>query len=232
MESAVITVGGGVAAFAGVGSPLTHAVGVGMNGPVTRADLDAIEAVYRQRGSTVNMDLCPLADPTLPELLGERGYRCVEFSNVMVRRLPVSVEFPDHRIERVASADAGVWSRTLAEGFFEHEPTAEELDVGLCLFHIEGAAAFLARVDGTPAAGGALAVHPDGLAILFADATVTGFRGKGIHSALIMMRLADASAQGAELATAATQPGSVSHRNYERCGFQVAYTKINMQLDG
>lgn len=225
----VLTIAGGSVAFAGVGSPLTHAVGVGMNGPVTGADLDQIEAFYRERGSPVNIDLCPLADPTLADLLGERGYRCVEFGNVMVRSLAEAAKFSDPRIERLSSDDAQVWSCTLAEGFFEHEPSAEELEIGLYFFHMEGAAAFLARVDGAPAAAGALAIHSDGLATLLADATLKQFRARGLQSALISARIAEAAARGADMATATTQPGSASHRNYERCGFRVAYTKMNMQ---
>jgi GNAT superfamily N-acetyltransferase len=225
----VITAAGGSVAFAGVGSPLTHVIGAGMNGPVTAEDIDRIETFYRERGSPVNIDLCPLADPTLADALGRRGYRCVEFNNVMVRRTLPPVECSDPRIESCARASAPEWSRTLAEGFFEHEPTAEELEIGLYLFHMEGAAAFLVRVNGEPAAGGALIVHPHGLATLFADATLKNYRGRGLQSALILARVAEAGSRAAELVTAATLPGSVSHRNYERCGFRVAYTKTNMQ---
>ena len=40
----------------------------------------------------MNIDLCPLADPSLADVLGERGYRCVEFGNVMVRRIAGRIE--------------------------------------------------------------------------------------------------------------------------------------------
>jgi GNAT superfamily N-acetyltransferase len=230
--AACITVSGGAVAFAGAGSPLTHAVGVGMAGPVTESGLDAIETFYRERGAQVNIDFCPLAHPTLADLLGRRGYRCVEFNNVMARRVALPLDFYDQRIEPVALADAPVWSRTLALGFFEHEPTTEELEIGLYLSHMEGSTAYLARVNGEPAAGGALIIDPDGrVATLCADATLTAYRGRGLQTALILARLSDAAARGADLAAAATAPGSASHRNYERCGFRVAYTKMNMQRD-
>jgi GNAT superfamily N-acetyltransferase len=226
-----IDVAGGAVAFAGVGSPLTHAIGVGMNGPVTAADLDRIEAFYNERGSQVNIDLCPLADPTLAELLGLRGYRCVEFGSVMVRQIALPMEFSDPRIERANEESAPLWSRTLAEGFFEHEPVQEELEIGLYLFYMAGSQAFLAREGDAAAAGGALSIHPDGLATLFADATLKQYRWHGLQSALIQIRLAEAASRGADMATATTLPGSVSHRNYERCGFHVAYTKMNMQRE-
>lgn len=228
--AAVLAIAGGSAAFAGVGSPLTHAIGVGMNGPVTEADLDRIESFYFERGAQVNIDLCPLADLSLAELLARRGYRCVEFNNVLVRRT-APLEFADARVRRAAPEDAALWSRTLAEGFFEHEPTPAELEIGLYLFHMHGSSAWFARVDGVAAAGGALTLGADGVATLCADATLKAHRGCGLQQALIQARLADAASRGAVLATAATMPVTVSQRNYERCGFRVAYTKMNMQRD-
>ena len=225
------TIAGGSVAFAGPGSPLTHAIGIGMPGPVSAADLDCIEHFYRERACSINIDLCPLADPGLAELLGRRGYRPVEFNSVMVRRIESPVEFSDPRIVRVHADDAAMWSRVLAEGFFEHDPTLEELALGDNLFAMEGASVFMVRVDGSPAAGGAMNVNAGGLATLFGDATLKEYRGRGLQTALILTRLADASVCGATLAAAATVPGTVSHRNYERCGFRVAYTKVNMQRD-
>lgn len=229
--STAITVAGGSVAFAGVGSPLTHAIGVGMSAPVSSADLDQIESFYRERGSQINIDLCPLADPSLLELLGQRGYRCVEFNNVMVRRIAIGDGIADSRVELAPASDTLVWSRLLAEGFFEHEPTVDEIEIGSSLIAMDRGQAYMMRVDGVPASGGAMAVHPDGTATLFGDATLKAYRGRGLQTVLINARLAAAAAQDAHIATAATLPGSVSHRNYERCGFRVAYTKLNMQLD-
>lgn len=226
----VLTIGGGAVAYAGAGSPLTHAIGVGMNGPVTPADFDAIEDFYFSRESNVNIDLCPLADASLTELLGARGYRIVEFNDVMARRVAGPVEFADPRVEIITADNFEKWARTLAAGFFEHEPSEDELDIGRNLTAMEDAVAYLARVNGVAAAGGAASVH-GGLASLFGDATLTSYRGRGLQTALINARLADAWSHGADLATASTVPGTVSHRNYERCGFRVVYTKLNMQRD-
>jgi hypothetical protein len=60
-EAAVLEVAGGCAIFVGAGSPLTHAVGVGLNGAVSRAEICAMEAFFRSRGAKVAIDLCPLA---------------------------------------------------------------------------------------------------------------------------------------------------------------------------
>ncbi len=85
--SATLDAGGGAAIFVGSESPLTHAVGVGLNGPVREAELSGIEAFFRSRGAPVSFELSPLADPGLFQALGERGYRIAELNNVLARRL-------------------------------------------------------------------------------------------------------------------------------------------------
>src|SRR5262245_27144230 len=76
---------GGIAVFAGADSPLTHAIGIGLSGPVTEAEICDIEAFFRTRGARPSIDLCPLAHLSLLEFLGARGYRATQFDNVMVK---------------------------------------------------------------------------------------------------------------------------------------------------
>ena len=72
-----------------------------------------------------------------------------------------------------------------------------------------------------------MTVH-QGLALLFSDSTVGPARRRGFHRDLISARLRDAVAQSCDFAAASVAPGSASQRNYERAGFQVAYTKIQL----
>ena len=50
-------------------------------------------------------------------------------------------------------------------------------------------------------------------------------RRHGIQNALLAVRLADAAAEGCDLAVIVTQPGSKSHQNAQRCGFHLLYTR-------
>jgi GNAT superfamily N-acetyltransferase len=226
--SATFEAGGGVAVFVGAESPLTHAVGVGLDGPVREAELSGIEAFFRSRGAPVSFDLSPLADPGLFQSLGERGYRITEFNNVMVRRLAGMEMVFTPRVRRAIVGEDDVWAHVLGEGFFEKaELTNEEMDIGRDLFRMPGAMCYLASVDGEAAAGAALTVR-DGLATLCADGTIARFRGLGLQRELIAARLNEALAQGCDLAAASTLPGSQSQRNYERMGFGVVYTKVTL----
>ncbi len=72
----------------------------------------------------------------------------------------------------------------------------------------------------------------DGLAVLFADSTVTSVRRQGLQRELIAARVNEALARGCDLAMASTAPGSTSQRNYERMGFRVVYTKVTLVGSG
>jgi ribosomal protein S18 acetylase RimI-like enzyme len=197
-----------------------------MHGPVRPEELDRLEAFYRVRGAAVSVDLCPLADASLLELLGSRGYRTTEFMNVLIRPLTGSeIVQPDVPIRLAGDGEEELWARTVGRGFLEKGAlTAEEMDVGRNIFHMPGSLCYLAFAGNQAVAAGAMAMH-GGLATLFADSTTPGFRGIGLQSALIRERLRAALAAACDLTAASTLPGSVSQRNYERNGFQVAYTK-------
>jgi GNAT superfamily N-acetyltransferase len=225
----ILEIAGGCAVFAGVGSPLSHGVGMGLRGPVHEAEIEAIEEFFHSRRAASSLELCPLADPGLFESLGRRGYRITEFNNVLVKRLTSAEIVMTPRVRRTGADECELWSHTLGEGFFEvAHLTNEEMDIGRAIFGSPISLCYISVAEsGEPAGGGAAAFH-DMLATLFADATLPRFRRQGFHRELIDARLNEAMARGCTLATASTLPGSGSQRNYERAGFQVVYTKVTL----
>jgi len=230
--SAALEVAGGCAIFVGASSALTQAVGIGLAGHVSEAEMESLEGFFRSRGARVTIDLCPLADSGLLEALGERGYRPTEFNNVLVKRLVGTEIVLTPRVRRALAGEDDAWSHSVGRGFFEQTNlTTEEMDVGRAIFGMPGALCYLAVAEtGEPAGGGALAIR-DGLATLFADSTIPSFRRRGFHRELISARLNEALARGCDMATASTLPGSGSQRNYERLGFEVVYTKVTLVSD-
>jgi hypothetical protein len=228
-EAASLDVAGGCAVFVGADSPLTHAVGIGLNGPVSGQELVALESFFRERGAKPAIDLCPLVDAGLPPMLAERGYRVTEFNNVLVKRLAGAQIVMTPRVRRVLPDETDLWSHTVGRGFFDQsELTTEEMDVGRAICAMPGAMCYLAASTAGDPAGGAAAAIYGGLATLFADSTIAAFRRGGLHAELIAARLNEGLAQGCELATASTLPGSGSQRNYERLGFEVVYTRVTL----
>ena len=84
-DTSVVSVAGGVACFLGEGSPVNESRGLGMAGPVTGDDLDAMERPFLSRGLSSKVTACPLADPSLLAGLAARGYRASGFEDVLFR---------------------------------------------------------------------------------------------------------------------------------------------------
>jgi GNAT superfamily N-acetyltransferase len=221
-------IGGGWAIFHQVDSPITQAIGIGMNGIVTPADLDRLEAFFHSRGSAAVVDLCTLADASVLGMIQERGYVVREISHVLVRRLDPSEDFagvgPLIAVEPVAAHEFPDWVRMTMQGFAGQDEIPEEQIAGMASAGPWPEAIF-GLWDGTRAATAAMGIHA-GLATLFGDATRVHARGHGLQLALIRHRLRRAAQLGCDLATASVVPGGISHRNYERADFQLVYARV------
>lgn len=223
----VAVVAGGQAIFHQAGSPVTQAIGVGMHGPVTAADLDRLEAFFHSRGSDAVIDLCTLADAGLIEMLDERAYVVREISHVLARRLDPTEPFQATSritIQKVDADEFRSWAGIVMRGFAGQDDVPEE-QIEMLAASNPWPESFFGLCEGVRSAAAAMDIH-EGLATLFGDSTLVSARGGGLQLALIRHRLERAAQLGCDLATASVLPGSVSNRNYERAGFQLVYARI------
>jgi GNAT superfamily N-acetyltransferase len=167
-------------------------------------------------------------------MLGERGYHISDFSNVLAR--PVRPDeappvCPSQARVRVASnGESELYAQTVVRGFLSRtDLNDEELVIGRILFGMANAKALFAEIGDEVAGGCGLSIRRN-VASCFGDSTLPVFRGRGVHTAMICARIAEAIAAGCDVMTAGTQPGSQSQRNYQRLGFTVAYSKLTMVL--
>jgi ribosomal protein S18 acetylase RimI-like enzyme len=227
------TICGGHMIFAGLGSPVGRAVGMGFDKPFTAADLDCVEQFYRAHKAPSQVDVCPLHEPELFEIFKERGYAVAELNNVLYRRLDPKEEFPapplDCEIHCSQPEDAEEASAIVEHAFFPDG--APEAYAGLLtpIYQMEGGIAFKASVGGKMAACGAgLVIREHGVFALCGAGTMTEFRGRGLQTALLRRRMAAAAEAGCEYAVVVTRGGTISQRNCERLGFRVAYSKVTV----
>jgi hypothetical protein len=235
VPSFVQPIAGGRAVFAGVGGPMTEAKAMGMNGPVTDADLETLERVFFSRGSAAKVWICPLADPSLAEGLTRRGYGPVEFETILFRTLADLSDLPDPpgeiAITPAAPVEKGLYAEVIGTAFLYPEPLTPELRALFTAgFWMPGSTPFLARIGGRVVGGGTLMIR-EGLAFLAGAATMPEFRNRGVQTALSWARLNHARLAGCDLAVQGARPGSVSQRTAERLGFRVAYTKVAVKRD-
>jgi GNAT superfamily N-acetyltransferase len=234
--AAVQVIGGGFAVYCGANSPVTQALALGLDGPVSDEEFDGLEEFYHRRNEPVRVETCPLADSSLIEQFGRRNYRVTEFSNVMAR--PLSAQdsanaWPDPpagvTIEKIDKNHVDLWTLTVSQGFSENFPVTQEiLEVMRMFAHGQNVECYLARVDGAVAGGGTLTIH-EGFAGIFGASTLPPFRNRGVQTALLQARLARAMAARCDLAACLAQPGSVSQRNIMRQNFSVLYTRVKFE---
>ena len=236
--AAVEPLAGGFAVYCGANSPLTQAVGLGLDGPVSEEEFERLENFYRTRNEPVRVETCPLADHSLIEHFGRQNYRVTEFTNVMARPInregaePRPAPVPGVSIEIAAPEHRSLWTLTVAQGFAESYPVTQELLEVMKMFASgANATCYLARVDGKVAGGATLALR-NGVAGLFGASTLPAFRGRGVQTALLHARLAHAAEAGSDLAVCLAHPGSISQRNVVRQGFHALYTRVKFERDG
>jgi GNAT superfamily N-acetyltransferase len=223
---AVESFAGGTAVFAGPASPITHAMGIGLRGDVRVDDLIRMEQFFRDRGSACVVDLCPLAHPSVLFFFQARPYRLAECNNVMVRIIAPDEPFEvSGAVRRVSETEYGEWSSVVCRAFSEQMPVTDEA-VAMMSATCKASQCWLAGSDEAVAAA-AMSIN-NGVAHLYGDATLPSARRAGWHAALIRARLSAAQRQGCELAMGSVLPGSQSHRNYERAGFQLLYMRVNL----
>ena len=223
--AASIPCGSGTAAFLDETSPLTQIKGAGMTAPTLEADLDEVEAFYEERMAPVTFVLSPFADAAIFTYLSRRGYEIGAFENTLFRPLSAAdIVDPDPDITQPSAP--GAWAAPLAEAFFD-VVTPAALELCGTLYHLPHTESFLVEHDGQALAGAQLCCH-EGLALLQCDGTIRRYRRAGLQAKLIRERLSRAARSGCNLATADTEPGSASQRNYEKQGFRLAYTKVTL----
>jgi GNAT superfamily N-acetyltransferase len=186
-------------------------------------------------------ELSSLGDPRLAGELARRGYVLTGFENVLGMALHESVAA---RAESAATSieirtsntvDERTWIDVVVAGFAHpdefdgpasHESFSNESlqRVMTAVARTEGLQRYLALRDDRPAGGASLRLC-DGIALLCGSATLPEHRRRGVQTALVQRRLADAARAGCDVAVVTTQPGSKSQENAQRRGFELLYTR-------
>jgi GNAT superfamily N-acetyltransferase len=191
--------------------------------------LDEIAQLFRHNGLSCRFEIIPgNLDESLASGLSKLGFVQMGFSTALygcpkrsLQALPAGVT-----IQPVSSSHLDFFI-DLYQDCFEY-PRLVENEKTVVRRWIEGALhkmdCYIASLNNNPAGIGILYSH--GKCSLLADAAVLPrYRSSGCHTALIQRRIDRAAERGCELLTSFPAFGSNSHRNLERAGLRIAYTK-------
>lgn len=238
VEVFVRSISGGIAVHTVSGSPLNKVAGLGFGGGALDEDeLRAVESAFFSRGEAVAVELSNLADPAIGAALTRRGYTLEGFENVLGRSLPAdSLPNPADGISVVESGDdeLDAWIDVVvtgfaspdAEGVPSHEDFPREVLEGAIadMAASRGFFRYGAHRDGELAGAASFRVF-EGVAQLTGAATLPRHRRRGVQTALLAARLGEAASRACDVAVVTTQPGSKSHENVQRRGFDLLYTR-------
>lgn len=233
----VIHVAGGVATFAEQDSPYNKVAGLGFRGVPSEAALDEVERAFAACGAPVQVELANLADPAIAALLTQRGYQLVSFENVLGRPLggvPPLATPPGIEVRPSYDDELDAWLDVVLEGVAhpdtEGVPSHEAFPRDVVeraerdYFATAGVKRYIALLDGVFAGGGSMRMSR-GVAQLTGAATAPPYRRRGVQTALLSARLADATSAGCDIAVVTTQPGSRSQQNAQHRCFELLYTR-------
>jgi GNAT superfamily N-acetyltransferase len=231
-QARVIDIGGGVAVFIERDSPSNKLIGAGFSGRVDDAVLLEIEAHFARHSARLQAEVATLADPALHRQLVERGYMPGGFENVLGHPLRdvVAPSADSFAVELLSTSDLETLAAVMVEGFSNPDrggvggdelPPAEQMRRAFIgTWRTAGFRGYIARIDGTIVGGAVLRIDEGNGA-----ATLPAFRRRGVQTALLRARLADAAQAGCDIGVVVTQPASRSQQNVQREGFSLLYAR-------
>jgi ribosomal protein S18 acetylase RimI-like enzyme len=186
-----------------------------------------LAAWYRDDGGTARFDMVPgHFDAALGRELARLGFHHSGFHAALVCGADAPITTGDVAGEAVTSAammEEFLQAYMAGWSLPEKDHTRFKANVRPWLDQ-PGWSLYLARVDGRPAAAATLYVH-DKTAYLADAATDPACRGRGLHTALLASRIADARNAGADLVFSGATFLSDSYRNMERIGMRLAFMR-------
>ena len=240
-DAIVEDLGEGVVVYAAAASPMNKMIGVGFEALPAADRLQVIEEQFARRAAPLQAEVSTLADPSFATMLARRGYVLQGFENVLGRAIVRGDAAPPPngtiRIELAVDAENDRWLDAAITGFLHPDqqgvqaeplPPPDELQGAFQDFaRAPGFSRYFAWIDGDLAGVASLRID-ERLAQLCGAATLPVFRRRGVQTALLRRRLADAVRDGCDLALMTTQPGSKSMENGYRQGFVLLYSRAVM----
>jgi hypothetical protein len=117
-----VTVAGVRAMFDGRESPLTQTFGLGIFDSVGENELDELEHFFTEREAPVHHEVAPFLPPDLLSLLGDRGYRPVDLSTVLIRPTAIGSDASHMHVRHITEDERGTWARNAGEGWNSESP--------------------------------------------------------------------------------------------------------------
>jgi GNAT superfamily N-acetyltransferase len=224
---------GGHLVLCGPGLYVNRGIAVGIDEPLTDADLDIVEQRSAAVGVPPSVEVTDVTHPGSSRSLQRRSFEHDAESDVTVCVIELEqsdVTFEDlPELERITVTDSSLeqWMDVSAEGWGHVTAAARRAaDAFAHAAHVTGDRLLMAidAGDGRPLGCASLTIAGE-VATLGGMSTIPAERGRGVQSALIRHRLVAARASGCSVAVSSARTGGPSERNLMRHGFVATHTR-------
>ena len=223
-------IGDAIAVYGGSAIGVSTVSGISRTSALHAEDMRILKAFLGRVGAgPVEIALPDPADAALVAQIVDLGLSPVGSEEVLVLDLSTGPALPaegsGHDVRVATREQLDEWAHLAAQGFNDgHEPPRCDLRFANCIARRAGVRPYWAFVENRPVAVGELWIGGE-VAWLCADTTLPTCRGRGLQLALQGARLREARAAGCTLAVTEAAPGSSSHRNAGRLGFEPVYSR-------
>ncbi|MFJ7972067.1 GNAT family N-acetyltransferase [Psychrobacillus sp. NPDC096389] len=191
--------------------------------------LEEIVGFYKKLSINFRIEIIPTnSSKSLFRALTERGFYQSGFhASFIGEAMKINEQSPPPEIEIVPlkKDEFDLFASIYVQGFglpsFIQNGIKQNNEV---LFDVPGWEFYVAYVKNIPVGVAVLYIQNE-IATLAAATTLPEYRGKGVQTTLIQKRIQVAIEKGAKHIMSEAAFGSASHRNMERAGLKLAYTK-------
>jgi len=211
---------------------MNRVMGLGLDQPATRAQLDEILRYYRERELPLGISLVPHARPAeVADWLQDAGF---ELANVWAKMIRDNSPIPDRPIDypivEMTAKDARRFAETACTGFGMPPFCVPVFETHL---QVPGNHVYAVMDGDEVAAVGALTIT-DGSGNINTTTTLSNYQGKGLQGALMAHSINEGIRHGCRWFATETGllPGQVNHsyNNMVRTGFRMVYERPNYIL--
>ncbi|WP_170006398.1 GNAT family protein [Bacillus fonticola] len=227
-NAAYLLEGEAIAVFGGKVDFMDCVLGLGTTQQVTHKQMEKLEDFYHSCNGVPAVEVTPFADPTLLEVIQERGYAMTETEQVWGLNMEkwMDTETDTASVAPVPVRRMGEYIESFQKGFgLEGEGLQSAKEYVTTIFHAPHHHPLAIEQNGKYATTGLFQTMDD-IAFLSSTSTKPKSRGKGFQTTMLQARLRMAKEAGSQVAIIESVAGSASARNIERARFQVLYTKM------
>jgi hypothetical protein len=196
--------------------------------PPEAEHLSSILDAFNAKSAEAMIDISPSAlSAAVSQVLSSRGFAQTDFHPIFARRI-ANWTFTSLPLKtRVVSTqdDLKVFQELYVQGWEASPGFADTMKKFIEKWiYYPGWRLFLALDGNEPISTAVLFVH-DGVAYLADAATPAAFRGRGGQTSLLAARVEQARELGCDMIFSRADFGSISHKNMEKAGLPMAYTR-------